>query len=135
MSLSGDKEVAQFKKSVKMGHPTFHIAPDVTYSCLPPNCKRRCLARIRDGPFCQEPTNQGEPKLAGTLNRRLQRRDRPGDRLLFNLTLFPRSFSGLFVQFPADFDFNLEPFFIVSWRSFHQIPILPLVHTLTIIVL
>ena len=27
MSLSGDKGVAQFKKSVKMGHPTLHLCP------------------------------------------------------------------------------------------------------------
>ena len=53
---------------------------------------------------------KGEPKLAGTLNRRLQRRDRPGDRLLFNLTLSKRSFSGLFVQYSAHFEFNFEPF-------------------------
>ena len=32
MSLSGDKGVAQFKKSVKMGHPILHI--DIQ---IPPN--------------------------------------------------------------------------------------------------
>ena len=35
MSLSGDKGVAQFKKSVKMGHPTVqHTMISVTVSAL-----------------------------------------------------------------------------------------------------
>ena len=49
-------------------------------------------AKLEKVLFAETPPNWGEPKLAGALNRRLQRRERHGERLLFNLVDFLRMF-------------------------------------------